>query len=205
MTGLPMSFDLKLYSPNECLRLAVTADEIIAAVRAGADINSTDSLSRTALHLSKTLETSKALLAAGADMTLRTNKGMTVLHLAYTVEQTNFYIPKFNIDVVNYSDQTPLHCARTVEQTITLKENGVNLHALDWHESSALHYASTVEQLNFLINAGLDVNLPNAHGYTPLNTHRIGSPESIFLLSKGAMTLGQMNRLELKNARKLRC
>ena len=72
-------------------------------------------------------------------------------------------------EIRNYYNGTPLHFARTAEQTRVLIEAGANVNARNNSDYTPLHRAETADQIRVLIEAGANVNSVNYWGYTPLH------------------------------------
>jgi ankyrin repeat protein len=111
-----------------------------------ADINqkSQDDLQQTALHLAVArhqLELVELLIAYGADLSIRDTKKMMPIALA--AEQGDADLVKF------------------------LHEKGSDL-----YQSRALFYAANCQEnsaaLEYLLDTGIDINMPDRNGYTPL-------------------------------------
>ena len=73
-----------------------------------------------------------------------------------------------DVNITNEYGSTPLHYAKTTEQTKLLLEAGANPNTKNNFGETPLHFHQTKEQLKLLIDAGANINIQNNYGETRL-------------------------------------
>ena len=112
----------------------------------GLDVNAKDVHGKTPLFYAKLQET-KLLLGAGADLNIKDNRGNTVL--SYAVSGA-----KSGLQLLN-----------------TLIDAGADIHTTNNEGMTLMHLAAShfkIENMRILAERGLDINIKNAEGDTPL-------------------------------------
>jgi len=164
------------------------------------------------LHYAKTAEQTKLLIDAGSDLHAKDIHGKTPLHYAKTAGQTKLLIEasKFSksskagfengnifkhLDAQKYceyinardcDEDTPLHCARTIEQTKLLIEAGADVNAKNFNGRTPLHFAKNVEHLKALLENGSDPNIKDNIGILPIQMRQMTEPMKQLLIQYGS-------------------
>jgi ankyrin repeat protein len=126
-------------------------DNVRALVTLGANVDTVDDKQRSLLHraaLSPVAEAIELLIDKAANVNARDISGITPLHLAYG---------QGNVDVVKI-----------------LVDRGASIKSVTDENRNVLHYAVTSDQWNEdeiknLLEIGVEVNLQDAEGITPLH------------------------------------
>jgi ankyrin repeat protein len=162
---------------GECLIMRVDINILKMLLRHGADVNGQDSNGYTDLLRTKSIHRAKILLKYGANIDHQNNDGKTILMLAAENGEENFvsYLLEHNANpyIYNKNGQTVL--------TKNISNMGASMLSLfidcrlDWNypsmdEKTPLMYTVGTNYNNFLrlLNAGADVDIQDAHGYTVL-------------------------------------
>jgi uncharacterized protein len=160
----------------------------------GAKVNVRNKNGTTPLHNvfgEKTAGVIRLLIDAGAEVNARDQEQMTPLHFAANsgkAEITELLI-RSGADINARSNQnwTPLHYgASNLEVTKKLIQAGADL-TIQNHQGTVIH-SQDIEPavIQLLVDHGLDVNLRNAQGQTPLHVHRFQPTVVKVLLQEGA-------------------
>lgn len=146
----------------------------------GADINVANEHFGSILHVAAEngqLEVVKCLLANGGNISVVNKYGATIAHRAKKSEIMKYLLSQ-EPKLANTRDKggnTPLHkiaAMRAVGSAKVLLESGADLKAVNNRGLSALHYAADYSgsaMCEFLISQGLDVNVKDNKGNTPLD------------------------------------
>ncbi|CZR40857.1 uncharacterized protein FPRO_10445 [Fusarium proliferatum ET1] len=165
----------------------VTSDSIAhMLLDHGADYNNFDYLGETALH--KAAENGRVtvverLLGLGDLADKRTISGRTPLHVASNTDVIRALLAAgSNVNAINDDGWTPLHYAAqrgNPEGIELLLRYGANAHARTKDGRTALHLALEVRisfdrdilrTVNLLLDSGIDANVKDSKGLTPLHT-----------------------------------
>ena len=159
------------------------------------DINNSDSIGNSALHLAVTLKNNEEiinhLINNGADINLKNSKKQTPLHLACgknRIENVNILLsnPKINYDSVDNQGFTPLikACASQAYDVVKafLRSNEININFQDKIGNTALHYLCEDEKYDIVIEfikKGGDIEIKNNEGKSPLDLIKSDDIKSI--------------------------
>ena len=169
--GAPQSAQRSAMTDEEFIELCKsgTAQQVIEAIRNGANVNAKDNNGRTALMIAATLnknpEIITALIKAGADVNAKDNDGRTALMFTAAINK--------NSEVIT-----------------ALIKAGADVNAKDNDGATALTLAAAntknPEVITALTKAGLDVNAKGKFGWTALMiaAHNNQNPEVITALIK---------------------
>ncbi|UCD81642.1 MAG: ankyrin repeat domain-containing protein [Desulfobacterales bacterium] len=157
--------------------------EIEALLDAGADVNTTDELGETPLHIAAVRGYSQAaslLIAEGADINAGDVRGLTPVHAAAwggNNEIVTMLVDKgADISARDEEGVTPLHAAALAgrnETVALLIARGANVNVKNDEGMTPLHAAALAgdrETVVLLIARGANVNARNKDGLTPLHT-----------------------------------
>lgn len=188
-------------------------------LKAGAEIDAANGMKCTALHISlfeQNKEAALFLLDKGANPVAKDDFGNTCLHIASgngDIEILQKMVSlNANINVRSEGGVTPLHYAVSAISTndclATVKfflDNGADIHAVDDDGCNVLFnaaYKGNVELLEFLLSKGLDVNVKNKAGMTPVQFAMVGKNQEavVFLLS---VTKGKEEEMEISGEKKM--
>ena len=157
----------------------------------GLGANTKDTAGNTALHnFIADPEVVKALIAAGADVKIRDSRGNTPLHFAAGNPETTKILIEAGAkpNAQNHYGITPLHNARHVEVIRTLIKGGANTEArTNDSKATPLHYAidkKDIEVAKALIEGGIDVNVRDHVGKTPLHYANHAASVNLLLEAK---------------------
>jgi ankyrin repeat protein len=149
--------DAKTAQGSTCTAIAAFGGNLVALrlfIAAGADVNSVDTVGRTALHFVRRYECAISLLAAGADVHARDRFGETPLHSAVGAAARS---------IVSASVVSALLAANADLDAANQKGNTVhqllaNCHmSLDWAEIETARRDIAKEQLNFVRHRAMQV------------------------------------------------
>jgi len=200
LDGLTM-FRLKAKAPPVKLSLSAAVrlnelSQIKALLEDGADINTTDELGESPLHIAAVnghLQAATLLVAKAADVNAGDVRGLTPLHAAAwsgSSEIVALLIDKgADINARDADGVTPLHAAALAGRNGTaalLISRGADVNVKNKEGMTPLHAAVLAgdrDTVVLLIGAGADVNAKNNSGLTPLATAlERNQPEIVKLL-----------------------
>jgi ankyrin repeat protein len=173
---------------RSALHFAVTvpsnADVITLLGGEGVDIDCRDATGFTPLHLAykrEMFDNVRALVTLGANVDAVDDKQRSLLHraaLSSSAKATEFLIDEgTNVNARDISGITPLHLAYgqgNVDVVKILVDRGASIKSVTDENRNVLHYAVTSDQWNKdeiknLLEIGVEVNLQDAEGITPLH------------------------------------
>jgi len=138
----------------------------------GADVNTTDRMGQSPLHVAPTKDIVKLLLAGGVAVNAKRKDGATALHLAAVYGRKDVVQALlFHGADVNAKTQdgiTPLHYAKGVEVVDLLLAKGANVDATDSGGNTPLYMADESSVVDLLLAHGATLNARNNIGQTPL-------------------------------------
>lgn len=183
------------------------ADQIVALVDSGADVNIKNRLGNTPLHMAaatNNTDISELLLISNADVKAENYEKNSPLHLAAinnNAEMVDILMDNgADINVKNKHEFTPLHQA-TIEGSVDAAEalikRRAEIHARAQLGLTPLHLAALqgdVDAALLLINWGADVNVQAVDGNTPLHCAAArGHVKVIKLLIRSRADMGLTN------------
>ncbi|XP_072160828.1 LOW QUALITY PROTEIN: uncharacterized protein [Bemisia tabaci] len=185
------------------LHLARHLSTVELLIDKGANVNAMDKSLNTPLHVARTPSIAKCLLEHGAEVNASNESGDTPLHFVQNFHTAKILIEKGgNVSACNNEGYTPLHTARNIAIAKLLLENGAELKAVTKDGKTVVHtgaeadvislsqYTGVPEVVEFFLQKGIDVNVADDSGNTPL--HCCGTSDNIqvaaVLLEKGANT-----------------
>lgn len=143
-----------------------------------ADVNQKTKLGETALHYANSPEIAQLLIDNNADVNAKDSAGNTPLHLIDNIDTIKVLIQNgADIKAKNNNGETPIqhtlnkNYSYKLEKVQTLIENGDNFNIKDKDGRSLLHLAVQEKKgdlLHLLLQKGMDVNIQDNYGYTPL-------------------------------------
>ncbi|KAH8895430.1 ankyrin [Thozetella sp. PMI_491] len=176
------------YRHNQKDDIGELVDCVRLLVASGADIHLRDNDGNPILHVAKEAAFVRILLDVGADPNATNNKGETALHFKTDLDVLQLLLEEGNPDVnlrAGPSQRTPLLVALaecSLDSALQLLQHGADATAVDADGNGAFHFAAVarvaeqeklIELLHRLISelvqSGVDINLRNNLGNTPLH------------------------------------
>lgn len=164
----------------------------------GADINARDENMTSPLMAAikaKSYETAQVLIDANANLKVADDNGYTPLHYAVMYNQigiTQLIATHWcDIDAQDNEGNTPLFYAVTKDMAIlqTLLNAGADKNGLNGKNRTALHNAvlkNNITNVRLLLDNGVNVNIEDIYGHTPIHYAQKGSQIYNMLLESGA-------------------
>lgn len=164
----------------------------------GADINARDENMISPLMAAikaKSYETAQVLIDANANLKVADDNGFTPLHYAVIYNQigiTQLIATHWcDIDAIDNEGNTPLYYAAERDMAIlqTLINAGADKNGLNGKNRTALHNAvlkNNVTNVRLLLDNGVNVNIEDIEGHTPIFYAEKGSDIYNMLLESGA-------------------
>lgn len=164
----------------------------------GADINARDENMTSPLMAAikaKSYETAQVLIDANANLKVADDNGYTPLH--YAVFNNQIGITQLiathwcDIDATDNEGNTPLFYAAAQDIAIlqTLINAGADKNGLNGKNRTALHNAvlkNNITNVRLLLDNGVNVNIEDIYGHTPIHYAQKGSQIYNMLLESGA-------------------
>ena len=166
-------------------------------MNAGMDINAADNRGTTPIFAAGSFDMIKFMVSKGAKLNVKGGDGYTPLHGARTAEIASYYLKHgADINARGQQDWTPLIVAAYINPDMVdfLLDNGADMNIMANDGGvyfAAIHIAAKydrVKAVESMIKHGIDINIKDSRGWTPLYTALAsGSGETAKLLrSKGA-------------------
>ena len=154
------------------LYLATTAEDVVALIERGADVNATDGTGKSILaeHIdSDHVDAAVASIKKGADID-RLYSGKPLIFWAHTPEMVKALAEAgVNINAKDENNHTVLsYQIDNIEIVKALIEAGVDVNAKDSCGRTALYKAKNAETIEVLARAGADINAKDDTGMTAL-------------------------------------
>lgn len=168
----------------------------------GADINARDENMTSPLMAAikaKSYETAQILIDANANLKVADDNGYTPLHYAVMYNQigiTQLIATHWcDIDAPDNEGNTPLFYAAAKDMAIlqTLINAGADINGLNGKNRTALHNAvlkNNITNVRLLLDNGVNVNIEDIYGKTPIFYAQKGSDIYKMLLESGARISG---------------
>ena len=161
------------FSGNSLLHETNQLNQLQFLINSGINVNIQNYLKQTPLHLAKTREEVFILLNGDANLNLKDNIGYTPIEL---YKRYNY---KSILQAINFFEKDKLNkklfhiiCEPHDSILKDLIDQGIDINIQNDQGNTPLHFVMNVKQMKLLLDAGANPNIQNKYGNTPLHTAR---------------------------------